>query len=186
MTRAKEDQPLSFELLHPDDETHTKIAQTIQENWSQLGVSVTLKAVPYQTLIDEYLDTRNYQAALVDINLTKTPDPDPYPFWHQTQITGGQNYANWEDRQASEYLEQARIIVDPGERARLYRNFQVRFMNELPALPLYYPVYTYAVDASIQGIRIGPLFEPSDRFSTITNWFLVSRGTIAETPTGSP
>jgi len=133
--------------------------------------------VPYDELVGLHLDTRLYQAALVDLNLSRSPDPDPYPFWHQAQISGGQNYARWDDRQASEYLEQARITVDLADRQRLYNNFQVRFSAELPALPLYYPVYTYAVTADVQGVSIGPLFDVSDRFSNITNWYLITRRT---------
>ena len=188
-TRVNEDgESLSFTLVHPDTPEHTALAELIQENWQELGVEVKLSAVPYDDLIDGYLDTRIYQAALVDISLARTPDPDPYPFWHQTQAASGQNYSMWNDRQASEYLEQARIIVDPAERARLYRNFQVRFSNELPSLPLYLPMYTYAVDQQVQGVRMGPLFDTSDRFATITSWYLFSEtGTVVqETETPSP
>ena len=109
-----------------------------------------------------------------------SPDPDPYPLWHQTQATGGQNYSLWNDRQASEYLEQARIIVDPAERTRLYRNFQVRFTNELPALPLFYSMYTCGIDAEVQGVRIGPLFEPRDRYAAVTDWFLFSERSVGQ------
>jgi peptide/nickel transport system substrate-binding protein len=48
----------------------------------------------------------------------------------------------------------------------------VRFVQEMPALPLFYPVYTYAVDSRVQGVSMGPLYEPNDRFATITRWFL--------------
>ena len=122
--------------------------------------------------MSQRLEPRLYQAALVDLNLLGQHDPDPYPFWHQSQITGGQNYAKWDDRQASEYLEQARITVDLEERNRLYRNFQVRYSNEQPAILLWYPVYTYAVGDHVQGVTMGPLFETSDRFATLTTWFL--------------
>jgi peptide/nickel transport system substrate-binding protein len=60
------------------------------------------------------------------------------------------------------------------ERIRLYRNFQVIFSNETPAILLYYPVYAYGVDRQVQGVRMGPLFDSSDRFNTIQDWFLVS------------
>jgi peptide/nickel transport system substrate-binding protein len=163
---------LSFTLAHPDSEKHTAIAELIQEQWIELGIDVALLALPYEELIDDYLDERLYEAALVDISLSRTPDPDPYPFWHQTQAAGGQNYSMWNDRQASEYLEQARIIVDPAERTRLYRNFQVRFVGELPSLPLYHPMYTYAVNEQVQGVRMGPLFDTSDRFATLQTWYL--------------
>lgn len=176
--RANEDVFFSFTLLHPEGEPYTTIAETIQQNWEKLGVGVTLQPLPYETLISDYLDTRLYEAALVKINLSRSPDPDPYPFWHQTQATGGQNYSLWNDRQSSEYLEQARIIVDPAERTRLYRNFQVRFFNEMPALPLFYPMYTFGVHSDVQGIRTGPLFEPDDRFAYITEWYLYSERVV--------
>lgn len=182
--RAKEGTLLEFELLYPDDEAHADMAEAIQQDWARLGVSVILKAVPYEALVEEALTPRDYQAALVDLNLIDSPDPDPYPFWHQTQITSGQNYSNWEDHQASEYLEQARITIDTGERARLYRNFQIRFNQELPALPLYFPVYTYAISTDVQGVRMGALFDPSQRFYTLASWFLLSK--LPGKPTAIP
>jgi len=163
-----------FTLVHPDQDQHRQVAEAIQKNWQALGVGVELKAVPYQELITEHLEARDYQAVLVDLNLTRSPDPDPYPFWHEAQTTGGQNYAGWSDRQASEYLEQARIELDISQRERLYKNFQVRFMDQLPALPLYYPMYTYGVTSELKGVRIGPIFEPADRLQTITEWYFYS------------
>ena len=184
--RENESGPLAFTMVYPDDPLHTELALAIQTQWARVGADVSLEAVPLETLIEDYLDTGNYEAALVDLNLSRYPDPDPYPFWHQAQITNGQNYARWDDRPASEYLEQARIIVELDERARLYRNFQVRFSRELPALPLFYPVYTYGVDEEVQGIRLGPIFEPSDRFLQVNNWYLLARVSLEEVVTPTP
>ncbi len=180
-TRAKENQALAFDMIYVDDPLNKAVAESIQQNWADMQVTVTLKPVKAEELLPNYLEPRRYQAALVQLDLTRSPDPDPYPFWHQAQATGGQNYSQWEDRQSSEYLEQARVTIDPEERARLYRNFQVRFASELPALPLYYQVYTYGVDAEVQGVRLGPLFDPSDRFSMAADWFLISKGKVAAT-----
>jgi len=124
----------------------------------------------------------------VDLDFTRSYDPDPYPFWHQAEATGGQNYSQWNDRTASEYLEEARITADQNVRLRLYRNFQVVFSQELPALPLYYPVYTYGVDVRVQGVQLAPLYEPSDRFNNISDWYLVTSRALEQTkqPTGTP
>ena len=84
----------------------------------------------------------------MDLNLSQTPDPDPYPFWDLGQAASGQNYSQWDNRIASDTIEQARITVDLAERMRLYHNFQSIFASELPALPLYYPVYNYACHKS--------------------------------------
>jgi peptide/nickel transport system substrate-binding protein len=185
--RARDGAALSFELLHLDTPEQQAIAAAIQRDWAALGVEARLKAVSYEAMLGDHLEPRNYQAALVALTFARSPDPDPYPFWHQAQAAEGQNYTAWDDRQASEYLEQARVTADPAERARLYRNFQVRFANELPALPLFYPVYTYAVDRRVQGVRVGPLFDPSDRFLNVSSWFLVvERGVQPITPTPAP
>jgi peptide/nickel transport system substrate-binding protein len=179
--RAKEDKLLEFVMLYPDDEQHATIAAQIQKNWALLGVKVNLEAVSYDALVNDRLATRNYDAALVDLNLTLTPDPDPYPFWHQSEATGGQNYTQWDSRTASEFIEQARVTTDTDERTRLYRNFQVIFAQELPALPLYYPVYSFGVDAQVQGVQLPPLFDFSDRYANITDWYLITRRAIEET-----
>ncbi|MEW6240187.1 MAG: peptide ABC transporter substrate-binding protein [Chloroflexota bacterium] len=186
LVRVKDGQPLIFTLVHPDDELHTKIAQAIQSNWARIGVQVNLQAAPYESILTDFLGPRKYQAALVELDLTRTPDPDPYPFWHQAEATGGQNYSQWDNRTASEYLEQARITTDFDLRARLYRNFQVIFSRELPSLPLYFPVYSYGVDAQVQGVRVPPLFDPSDRLVNINQWYLVTRRSLEPTPTPSP
>ena len=79
---------LTVELIYPETGLHSQIAQAIETNWSALGYDVTLLALPYQEVLNR-LDYRDYEAALVDLNLTSMPDPDPYPFWHQAQATGG-------------------------------------------------------------------------------------------------
>lgn len=175
---------LRFTLVHPDTSEHRAIAEAIQAGWESLGVEVNLEALPYDQLVGDRLNPRAYQAALVDLNLSNTPDPDPYPFWDQAQIgPEGQNYAQWSNRMASEYLESARVSTDIGERARFYRNFQVIFADELPALPLFYSVYNYAVSNTIQGVRVGPLFDPAQRLAGITGWFLAGQPPRVASPT---
>ncbi|HEY6074378.1 MAG TPA: peptide ABC transporter substrate-binding protein [Anaerolineales bacterium] len=180
--REKDGQPLALALVHPDDDLHAKIAEMIQSNWAEIGVRVDLQPASYESMVGDYLSPRSYQAALVDLTMARTPDPDPYPFWHQAEATGGQNYSQWDDRTASEYIETARTLTDFTERARLYRNFQVIFAKELPSLPLYYPVYSYGVDSQVKGVQVAPLYDTSDRLSFITEWYLVTRRTLEETP----
>jgi peptide/nickel transport system substrate-binding protein len=176
--RTKDDKAIDFVLSYPDDDLHHQIAQMIQNDWKAINVNVTLEAVPADKFISDKLDSRGYQAALVDLNFANSPDPDPYPFWDQGQATSGQNYSQWSDRTVSDTLEQARVSTDFSERERLYHNFQYLFAEENPALPLFYPVYNYAIDSQVQGVSVGPLFSPSDRFANITAWYLeATRGT---------
>ena len=184
--RVKEGVKFSFEMVYPDDALHSALFDIIKEDWARLGVVVKPVPVSYADLLEKYLEPRTYQAALVDLDLSRSPDPDPYPFWDQAMATGGQNYGSWSDRRASEFLEQARVTADIGERTKAYRNFQVRFTTEMPALPLFYPVYSYAVDTQVQGVQMGPLFDPSDRLATIRTWFLIAKRPVGVSATGTP
>jgi peptide/nickel transport system substrate-binding protein len=179
--REKDGKALQLTLMYPEDEQHLAIAEQLKKDWDEIGFNITLEAVPYDDLINTDLETRSFEAALADLNLTLTPDPDPYPFWHQSEATGGQNYSQWDDRTASEYIEQARVTTDLDIRARLYRNFQVVFDKELPSLPLYFPVYSFGVSNQVSGVQVPPLFDFSDRFSNITQWYMITRRAANET-----
>ena len=171
---------LSFTMYYPDDNLHRQVAEQIQQNLADINVMVSLEAAPYDVLVNTILPDREYEAALVDINLSTYPDPDPYPFWDQTQISSGQNYTQWNNRTISQYLETARVETNRTERARLYKNFQILFMEELPAIPLYNPVYNYPVSQKVSGVSIGPIYKSSDRFLNISEWYMVSRSAVAE------
>ena len=188
---TSKDISLHFTMVYPDDDRHRAIAEAVQAAWADAGVDVALEPLPYDQLVTERLVDRNYQAALVDLDLARSPDPDPYPFWDQAQSSGsGQNYSQWDNRMASEYLEQARISVNLAERAKMYRNFQVVFQEEMPSLPLFYPVYNYAISKDILDVRMGPLYDPSDRFNNVTDWHLAALphapSLATATPTAAP
>lgn len=187
--RSKGNQPLSFALTVADDPLHQAIAKSAQASWAALGVVVNINTVDPATLRDQVLlpRPRVFDAVLVDLNLAGSPDPDPYPLWHQTQVDSGQNYGGFDDKISSQLLEQARITVDLDARARLYYRFQSRFVDQAPALLLYYPVYNYGVDASVHGVQAGPLVEASDRLNQLTQWSVVTRRVIVEQqPTATP
>lgn len=184
LVREKDGESLSFELVYPETERDTKLAEMVQAFWEEIGVEVTLVPVEPDALVRDYLETRNYEAALVTLRLYESPDPDPYPFWHQAMISFGQNYSQWDDRRASEYLERARVTPNHQERTRLYRNFQIHYSREVPAIPLFYKVYNYALDQQVVGVQIGPLYDPSDRFDRIYEWSLETGPVIEEPPQG--
>jgi peptide/nickel transport system substrate-binding protein len=178
--REKDGVQLSFNLSFPDDALHYSIAEAIQRDYAKLNVQVNLEPLTYEELLTNRLETRTFESALIELNFSRSPDPDPYPFWDQAQATGGQNFSQWDNRMASEYLEQARVTTDLTERAHFYGNFQVLYTEDLPALPLYSPVYSYAISQSVQGVQVGALFDSSDRFVTVSEWFLLARPVRAE------
>lgn len=173
--RAKDDLPLAFELLHADDPTHRAVAEALQEYWRQIGIVVTLRAAPAEALLSQALEPREFEAVLAELDLSRYPDPDPYPFWHDSQAEAGQNYSGFSDRNTSIWLEQARTTPDIRKRAELYRSFAFRFQDQMPSLFLFHPVYTTAIRSQVLGVTMGPMVDPSDRFSSIEGWYVLAR-----------
>lgn len=170
--RYKEGTSFSFTLLTSNDPQREAVGEMLAEQWEPLGIDVSVETVSASAL-RQALEERDFEAALVHLQLPG--DPDPYPFWHETQVDDGQNYAGFVHRRISEVTEQARVTPNKRRRQVLYDEFQQLFAEQLPSLPLYVPVYTYGVDQRVNDVQIGPLMHPSDRFRTVLNWWIVHR-----------
>lgn len=182
--RRKARQWFAFTLLTSSEPERLGVAQMLAEQWTTVGISVTVQtASPVE--VREALETRDFDAILVHVAMPG--DPDPYPLWHETQVENGQNYAGFVHRRTSEIVEQARVTVNRQRRQELYHEFQEIFAQEVPALLLYVPVYTYGIDERIRGPQVGPLMHPPDRFRTIFDWWIVPhRVFVSESEAGRP
>ncbi len=83
-------------------------------------------------------------------------------------------------------LESARKTNDQAKRTELYRKFQELFSDRVPALILYYPVYTYGVDARVRGVQLAPMLNPSDRFRSLAHWYLKTKRVSFNSDAGEP
>lgn len=156
-----------FTILTWDDPTITRIAQEIATQWSQYGLNITV----------ESLDAESYQQRLnageFDIAIAELPlgaDPDVFAYWHIGQYPDGLNFGGASDDRISEILERARQESNGLNRVDLYQDFQQLFINRAIAIPLYYPLYTYAIHDRITDVQVGFISQPADRFRTIKDW----------------
>lgn len=176
--RDKDGRRLEFRLVTNDDPLRQRLAEGAAAQWRKVGVAVVPETVGFARLVGEYLAPRRFEAVLAGLEFSG--DPDPYPLWHSSQGTGlGQNYAGFALREADEVLEAARMTTDVHERIHLYRRFQEIFAEEVPALLLYYPVYTYGVDEKVRGVQVPPLNAPADRFATVADWYVETKRVLS-------
>ncbi len=156
-------------ILTLDDPALIALANDIAASWAQVGFEASVKVVDAGKL-QTRLQEGKFQAALVEFSFEPSADPDPYVFWHQGQYGTGENYGGMDDRRISETLEGARRDPNGINRVVYYHRFQELFAERVPALVLYYPLYIYGVDARLQGVQLGFLSTPSDRFRHIQDW----------------
>jgi peptide/nickel transport system substrate-binding protein len=179
--RDKDGVKLAFVLLGDDQ----AMVESIATQWAKIGVQAAPQAVTIAGLIGDFLVPRTYDAAIV--HWEQTGDPDPYPLWHSTQIKAGQNYAGWDDRSADEAIELARSINDRAVRREYYKQFQRIFAEEVPALLIYHPVYSYGVRDKVHDVQMGPINSDGDRFRNVADWYIVTkRITVGGSPNATP
>ncbi len=165
-----EDEPLvSFSIMTLDDPALIGVVQEIVTQWSLLNIDVTVDAVDQETYA-ERLYASDFDMVLIELSNEGSADPDVYKFWHQGQYPDGQNYGGTNDRGISEALERARRESNGTNRKIFYEQFQQVFVDRAIAIPLYNPLFTYALSPRVSGVQLGLLASPSDRFMTVQDW----------------
>lgn len=163
----------AFSILTWDDPTLIAMCEEIAMQWRQLDLDVRVDTVDRSTYADR-LQAGAFDVVLVELSPEGSADPDVYGFWHEGQYPEGQNYGGVNNRTISEALERARRDVSGTNRAQLYREFQREFIDRVIAIPLYSPLFTYAVSPAVDGVQLGFIGSPADRFVTIENWTLAT------------
>lgn len=177
--RQSDGETLALELLLLDDPVQRAVAAVIADQWASLGVDVTLEVVP-PDVYEGALTARSFDLALTEVIAGN--EPDLYDFWSQSAIVNGHNYAAWNNRRASEALEQARQTWDFAERRAYYDVFLQMFSAAAPAITLYQHVYTYAVSSDVHNVDIGRIDHPRDRYAHMQDWFLFFRDVAVSCP----
>ncbi|MDO8462672.1 MAG: peptide ABC transporter substrate-binding protein [bacterium] len=168
--RLSSGQPLTIELVTPNAPELIGMAEFIRRAWQQIGVTVTLSVMPLDRVRGEVIPNREYDALLFSQILG--PDPDPFPFWHSSQVRHpGLNLSYFSNKEIDKLLEDARAMFDHEERGRAYAEFQERLHAVRPAIFLVTPTLSYPMVDTVRGVELGQLTQPADRFATVTEWY---------------
>ncbi len=163
--------PLKITLTTVDQPEAMAVARIVKDGWTEAGAEVTIAAIPPADILRSTVKPREYEALLYGQLLGA--DPDPYPFWHSTQVQDpGLNLAMFAHRNADAAIEAARRATNPETRQEQYVKFAEVIAAEQPAVFLYSPSYTYPIPAAMKGFTGAKISNPSDRFATVTDWYL--------------
>lgn len=165
----KGSQPLSFQLVTDSDPVRAAVAEEVARQLRRAGIGIEIRVVTTQELVESYLASRRYDLAIFTVDTG--PDPDPYPVWHSTQLgPRGANFTGYFSPEVDRLLEEARRTADRWRRRSLYSTFQIKFLEDSPAMILFYPLYTYIIDVRVKGPSPGLLYYASERFANVWEW----------------
>ncbi len=162
---------LNFSLVTSDDPAFIRTCEILERQLKEVGIGVQIKIFDTITLQEEFISTRNYDILLYGQSIGR--DVDPFPYWHSTQaVDPGLNLSCFSNINVDKLLEQARLSSDSKIRDAKYKEFSKILAAEIPAIFLYSPIYTYAVNERIEGINLGKISLTSDRFLGINDWYI--------------
>lgn len=179
--REKDGKPFRFVLLAVNQPDRIRAAQEISRQLRLVGIEADVQTAGWTGIVQDFLAPHKFDAALTEV-YSPTADPDPYPFWDSSQINGGLNVAGWSNSVADQLLVDGRQQESQQARKDDYAKFQQLFAQEQPGILLYYPEYVYALPASLKGVTLGLMPQPSDRFDSATSWYLRTQVAPLRTP----
>lgn len=166
----KEPVALQLTLTTVQNNEFIRAAEQIKEQLKKVGIAIMIEPVDLSEFFSKVIAPHDYELLLYGQLLGA--DPDPYPFWHSSQITSGRNLAQFSSRQADDILIKAQGLTDAAERGKLYADFQTILAQEIPAVFLYQSFYAYSIGSSIEGPTVNRLISPSDRFGRVNEWYV--------------
>lgn len=159
---------------------YTELAMRIKEQWRELGVHVNVEIPETRAEFERRMLSRQYDVLLFGQSLLD--NLDSYPYWHSSGVQentdqidtlriDAYNLSQYKSLEADALLELIRKTDDLDERARALTELRDVLVDDIPAIVLYSPLYTYAYHTDVHGVALGKPSLHSDRFLTLQEWY---------------
>jgi peptide/nickel transport system substrate-binding protein len=170
----KEGQPFAVRLLTSEssDSARSEAAQLIADQLTELGMQVELTAAAYSlsSRNSDYLDALragNYDLALIGINLSRNCDLTPV-----FAVDGAAHYGNYANPALRALAEDVMRAADQAAFRKAASALQLKFVEELPFIMLYFRLDSIVYAADIQGladVREPNIMQTADKWYVYTN-----------------
>ena len=162
--------PLTLNLVTADTPEYRAIASVVAAAWRDLGIRTIINFVPAKDIGRTTIKDRAYDVLLYSVLIGS--DPDQYLFWHSSQVDHpGLNLASYKNEVVDKLLDKIRASHSLEQANPFYSTLEDTLAADRPAIWLYRPTYTYAVESSIRGVGVKRVFRPTDRLNDITAWY---------------
>ncbi|MEA4894512.1 MAG: peptide ABC transporter substrate-binding protein [Oscillospiraceae bacterium] len=145
----------AVEYLYNTNDRHKAIAEALQQMWqTELGVTVSLNNQDWAVFLQNRKDG-NYQIArngwIADYN-------DPCTFLDMWYTDGGNNDAQYSNKDYDAAIDTAKSTSDPTERMKAFHEAEDILIGQDKVLaPIYFYTQMYMLDTSVKGMYYTPL-----------------------------
>ena len=168
---AKSDQLLTFSISTANTADLAQAANILKTTWEKIGAQVTVKLFDVGDLNQSVIRPRKYDVLLFGEIIGR--DLDLFAFWDSSQRNDpGLNIAEYANSKVDKLLEDARTTSDLSKRIDDYTQFENAVYDDTPAVFLYSPDFIYVVPKNLQGLELGSITTPDERFLGVKSWYL--------------
>ncbi|AEI15413.1 ABC-type transporter, periplasmic subunit [Flexistipes sinusarabici DSM 4947] len=152
----KNGKEFSFTLMtNQGNSSRSKIAEIVQQSWEKLGIKVEIRVIEWATLINEYIDKRNFDALVMGWSIPL--EPDLYNVWHSSKCKGKNlNFICYQNEKLDKLIEKARLTFDMEKRKELYFKAQEILAEDQPYTFLYVPKALVGLHKRFRGVEPAP------------------------------
>jgi len=143
--------------VNAENDLRKRIALAVQQYWINIGVSVEIHFVEFNTLLEK-LFAPNFDAVVFSWPIHA--DPDQHLLWASSEgdLQGTFNFMSYANPAVDEALSQGLIAprCDPKLRAQAYQTAISAITSEQPYILLFVPQDILAVNRRVSGLALGP------------------------------
>lgn len=142
---------ISVELTTTDVETSKKIAEVIQELWTQtLGINVTVRQVTYADIYGSVYPNGDYEVGYAGWG----PDySDPYTYLELFKSDNPYNYSNYKNDSVDRLLENSKTETDAKKRMDMLNSAETILLDDAALVPLQLRQQHYLLNEKITGMN---------------------------------
>ncbi|CAA7613194.1 peptide ABC transporter substrate-binding protein [Magnetospirillum sp. UT-4] len=133
------------------------VSQVLQGQWRRLGIDVRLKSEPPRVFFGDTVTRRRFPH-LALFAWYSAPESVPRSTLHSTMIPrednnfSGQNYTGYGNPRMDELLDAIEVELDRKKRTALWRELQLLYARDLPALPLFFKADAHILPKALKGV----------------------------------
>lgn len=152
----KDGKPFEFTILvNQGNDVRIRCAELIQKRLKDIGIKVKIRVLEWASLINEFIDKRNFEAVI--LGWTIPQDPDIFDIWHSSKTEErGLNFMSFQNREVDKLLIEARHTWDKEKRRKCYFRIQEILAEEQPYTFLFIPYANVALHKRFKGIEPAP------------------------------
>lgn len=143
-----------------------QLAELVQHYWQQLGITVNLKVIEWNSFIQQVVVKRQYSAT--DGWWIAPFDPDVYPYYACSTAQVGNNLSDYCNRTLDKLMVQGRVAVKPTARKKVYDQVQALMARQLPLLYLFFPI---RFDAMSSALHV-PAVDYNIAVDHVSDWYV--------------